>query len=139
MIALDTNILIHLLVSSQREHPRVKAWFEKNQEALAMTATNLAELLRLLTHPRVFPVPLALSDALELLQGFIEGFQISVLEESEAWWLELKDLLRVIPNLRGNEIFDARIALCLRYNGIVNIATLDSDFAKYPFLKIMAI
>jgi toxin-antitoxin system PIN domain toxin len=139
MIALDTNILIHLLVSSQREHSRAKAWFEKNQEALAITLTNLAELLRLLTHPRVFPHPLGLLEALELLQGFIEGFQVSVLEESGVWWLELKDLLTAIPNLRGNEIFDARIALCLRYNGIVNFATLDSDFSKYPFLKIVII
>jgi len=33
----------------------------------------------------------------------------------------------------------ARIALCLRYHGIREICTLDADFSKYPFLKVVAI
>lgn len=139
MIALDTNILISLLVQSQPEHSRAREWVLAVSEPLATTSTNLAELFRLLTHPRVFPSPLSLSKAIDLVQEFIEQFEVKILDESEDWWLKLKELLKWIPSLSGNEIFDARIALCLRAHGVKEICTLDADFAKYPFLKIVKI
>lgn len=139
MIGIDTNILIHFLVKSQKEHPRAKNWFAKNKDPLATTATNIAEGLRLLTHPRVFPSPLTLAEAVDLIHEFIEKFGITILEESESWWLDLKELLKALPSLRGNEIFDARIALALRHNGIKEFCTLDADFAKYSFLKVIPI
>lgn len=137
MIALDTNILIDLLVKSQKDHSVVFEWFEKNRDSLAMTHTNIAEALRLLTHPRVFPSPLRLNRAVDLLQDFIESFDVRILEEDGDWWLQLKDLVREINALRGNEIFDARIALTLRFNGIKDIVTRDADFEKYHFLNVV--
>lgn len=139
MIAIDTNIIVHLLVRSQKEHGRVRKWFETVEGRLATTATNLAEALRLLTHPRVFPSPLSLVEAIDLVREFIEKCDMIILEEADDWWLDLMELARQIPTLRGNEVFDARIALCLRYHGIKEICTLDSDFSKYPFLKIISL
>lgn len=139
MIGLDTNVILHLLVKSQKEHLRAKAWFSAVREPLGTTGTNVAETLRLLTHPRVFPSPLSLVPAIDLVKEFIDRFDITLLEESEDWWMELNGLSEQIPSLRGNEVFDARIALCLRYNGIKEICTLDANFAKYPFLKIVGI
>lgn len=139
MIGMDTNILIHFLVKSQKEHPRAKNWFTKNKEPLATTGTNVAEALRLLTHPRVFPSPLTLAEAIDLVQEFIEKFGITILEESENWWVDLKELLKGFPTLRGNEVFDARIALCLRHNGVKELCTLDANFAKYSFLEVISI
>lgn len=137
MIGLDTNVIIHCLVASQREHPSIRAWFDKNEEPLGTTTTNIAEVLRLLTHPRVFPRPLSIGAAVDLIQDFLAAYQVEVLEEAETWWLDLKKLK--IPSLRGNEIFDARIALCLRYHGIKTLFTLDTDFSKYPFLKVLTL
>lgn len=137
VIALDTNIILHCLVTSQSHHREAKKWIEGENEALGTTHTNLAETLRLITHDRVFPRPLALSAAIELLRDFINDFSIRLLEESPEWWQELKEIFKIIPHLKGNEIFDARIALCLRYNGVQKICTFDSDFLKYPFLKVM--
>lgn len=139
MIALDTNIILHLLVESQKEHPRAKKWLSEVREPLATTGTNLAEVLRLITHPRVFAKALSLGKAVALLEEFIKTFEVRILEESGDWWLELPELLKVFPTLRGNEVFDARIALCLRYNGIEKICTLDADFSKYPFLDVISI
>lgn len=139
MIAVDTNILIHLLVRSQVEHPRAAAWFAKNEEPLALTGVNIAEALRLLTHPRVFPDPLSLDAAVDLINNFLEVSGAAVLEDAVDWWDELKGLTELVPGLRGNEIFDAQIALCLRYHGVKKILTLDADFSKYEFLKIVRI
>ncbi len=136
MIALDTNILVDLLVRSQPNHKKVADWLDGLGEPIATTAVSVGELLRLLTHPRVFPSPLNLSQAVELWDNFAKRYKLGILPEEEEWWLALKNLA---PSIRGNEIFDARIALCLKFNGVKEIATYDSDFKKYPFLKIVEI
>lgn len=137
MIALDTNILLDLLVINQPNNQRVTSWVAGIKTSLVTTPTNIGEVLRLLTHPRVFPNPLGLKTAVGLLEKFIESSAVMILEESANWWQELPDLLGAHPGLKGNEVFDARIALCLRHNGVRDIATFDADFAKYPFLKIV--
>lgn len=137
MIGLDTNIIVHLLVRSQAEHERTKAWMEKADASFVTTTTNVAETLRLLTHPKVFPKPASLASAVDSLEELLSARHVRVLEEEERWWAGLPELAKKIPTLKGNEIFDARVALCLRYNGVREICTFDTDFAKYPFLKVV--
>lgn len=139
MTGIDTNILIHFLVKTQKEHKQAVDWFAENKDPLATTLTNIAEVLRLLTHPRVFPSPLSLKEVIDLVYEFVEKLEVTLLEESESWWLDLKELLKNLPSLKGNEVFDARIALCLRHNGVKELCTLDTNFAKYSFLKIITI
>ena len=134
MIALDTNIIVDLSVESQPHHSQVKEWIKTVEDPLATTHICLGETFRLLTHPRIFPHPLSLSAAVELVEKFLHHYEIIVLPEKEEWWLDLKEQ----PTVRGNEVFDARIAFCLRHNGVKEIATYDSDFKKYPFLKIIS-
>ena len=136
MIALDTNILIHALVHSQKEHPRAKNWILKNRLPLSTTPVNVAEVFRLLTHPKVFAKPLSLASAIDLFESFVKDWEVAILEESQNWWIELRELTKTLPGLSGNEVFDARIALCLKHNGVSKICTLDDDFLKYHFLKV---
>jgi hypothetical protein len=103
---------------------------------LATTLTNVAEFLRLVTHPRVFSAPLELTAAIVLLKEFIEEFEVELLDEADDWWLALGSDFGSLA-LRGNDVFDARIALCLRHHGIQRICTLDSDFRKYPNLQVI--
>jgi len=137
MIALDTNFLVSLLVSSHADHERAKTWFKSNKEELASTNINVGEFFLLLTHPRVFPRPMTLAPAIDLFETFKSDFNLFILEESENWIEELKILSTDLPSIKGNEVFDARIALALRYNNVKNICTLDSDFKKYDFLKVV--
>lgn len=139
MIAIDTNILVDILVRSQPDHARASAWLQRCKERLAMTHVNVAEILRLLTHPRVFASHMALRPAIDLLNHFIDDFDVAVLEESPVWWRDLQDSIKHVPRLRGNEVFDARIALCLRHNGVRELCTKDADFTKYPFIRIIPI
>ncbi len=139
MIGLDTNIIIYAIVTSQPEHEAAARWLAANGDSLVTTPINLGEVLRLLTHPRVFPKPVTLKTAIELMRHFLDHYQVRIVFESEAWWDELKELVTIVPGIRGNEIFDARIALCLRFNGVKGFCTLDSDFAKYSFLSVRRI
>lgn len=139
MIAIDTNIIIYLLVSSQPEHGRARAWLESVDEPLATTHTNIAESLRLLSHPKVFDRPMSLNAAVKLISEFVAQYDISILEDQPDWWRAIVELLPFNPTLRGNEVFDARIALCLKHHGTKKLCTLDRDFLKYPFLKVIVI
>ena len=133
-IALDTNVLVHLLVASSREHARSAAWIDAASGPFATTHTNVAEFLRLVTHPRVFERPLSMGEAVSLLSRFIDEFDVALLHESDLWWRALVELS--LP-LRGNDIFDARIALCLRHHGVGSICSFDAGFAKFDFLDLV--
>jgi uncharacterized protein len=138
MIALDTSILIPLMVSSHSEHTWAKAAVEQLDNEVCTTPTNIGECLRFLTHPKAFSKPLKTSQAVRLLSSLAESLSIRILEESPHWWRELPEIESLIPGLRANEIFDARIALCLRSSNVRRIFTKDADFKKYPFLKTIA-
>lgn len=135
MTGIDTNVLIDLLVKSQPGHAGAVKGLADLEDRLAITPTNIGELLRLLTHPKVFPRPLTLSKAVDTLDAFLDFHEVTVLRESEDWWKDLGILAEDIRDLRGNEVFDARIALCLKYNGVKRFWTRDSDFSKYEFLQ----
>lgn len=135
MTGIDTNILIDLIVSSVPHHISSTDGVENLEDDLCTTPTNIGECLRLLTHPKVFPKPLSLSRAVRALEEMLDYYQIQILDEPLDWWLELGQIEDEIPGIRGNEVFDARIALCLRAHHVKRIFTRDADFKKYSFLK----
>lgn len=137
MTGIDTNLLIDLMVSSMPTHRESLASVAPIEDELCTTPTNIGECLRLLTHPRVFPKPLTLGRAVSVLGALLDFHKIRVLDESTDWWKSLTEIEGEIPGLRGNEVFDARIALCLRSHGVRRLLTRDADFRKYGFLKIV--
>lgn len=139
MIALDTNILAYALVSSQPEHAAANTWLQRNTWPLVTTGINIGETLRLLTHPRIFPRPLTSSVAIHTLRQFCEAWQVRQIQEADTWLEDLATLLHTLPDIRGNELFDTRIALCLQHHGVKRLCTNDSDFVKYPFLTLQQI
>lgn len=138
MTALDTNILIGIMVSSSSQHTEVMKGLENLEDELCTTPTNIGEILRIITHPKVFSSPLKLEKAVEALDQLVEAYDIRVLDEDTLWWKDLAALTKQIPGLKGNEIFNARIALCLKQHKVKRIWTLDADFKKYSFLNVIS-
>lgn len=135
MTALDTNILIGIMVSSSSLHKEAMRGLENLSDDLCITPTNVGETLRLLTHPKVFSSPVKIGKAIATFTELLDNYNIRVLDEDVNWWKALGEIEKLIPGLKGNEIFDARIAICLKQHGVKRIFTLDSDFKKYPFLQ----
>lgn len=135
MTALDTNILVGIMVSSSSLHEEAVRGLASLSDDICTTPTNVGETLRLLTHPKVFPSPVKLGKAVAALSDLIESYNIRILDEDVYWWKSLSAVEKLIPGLKGNEIFDARIAICLKQHNVKRIYTLDSDFKKYPFLQ----
>ena len=135
MTALDTNILVGLMVSTSSLHQDAQKGMQLLEDDLCTTPTNIGETLRLLTHPKVFNSPLKLSKAVEALSDLLEAYQIRILDEDTQWWRELTKIESEIPGLKGNEVFDARIAICLKQHNVKRLFTKDADFKKYSFLQ----
>lgn len=92
-----------------------------------------------LTHAKVFSSPLKIEKDVEALGQLIEAYDIRILDEDTNWWKELPEIAKQIPGLKGNEIFDSRIALCLKQHKIKRIWTRDADFKKYSFLQAISL
>jgi predicted nucleic acid-binding protein len=135
MTAIDTNVLVGLLVIGSPSRAAAIEGLENFQDDFCTTSTNVGEILRLITHRKVFSNPISLDKAVASLSDLLNHYQIRVLDESPEWWRELTGLVNDIPDLRGSEIFDAKIAICLRQHNVKKIFTWDSDFKKYPFLQ----
>lgn len=137
MIGLDTNILVDLMVGSSPYHAKVVERVNNLEDELCTSPTNVGEVLRLTSHAKVFSKPSSISKAVLALEQMLDYYRIRILEEDAGWWKMLPEIGKEIPGLRGNEVFDARIALCLKANGVKRIYTRDADFKKYSFLKTL--
>jgi len=135
LTALDTNVLVALLVGSSPNHASATKGIENLSDTLCTTPTNIGEILRLLTHHRVFEKPLKTAKAVQALAELLDEYNIRILDEDTEWWRSLPAIEQEIPGLKGNEVFDARIAICLRQHGVKKIFTWDADFKKYSFLS----
>ena len=135
MTALDTNIIIGIMVASSSFHEEAMRGLDNLSDDLCTTPTNIGETLRILTHPKVFASPLKIGKAISALSDLIESYSIRILEEDTNWWKSLVEIEKQIPGLKGNEVFDARIAICLKQHNVRRIFTRDSDFKKYSFLR----
>lgn len=138
MTAIDTNVLIGIMVSSSAHHSETMNGLENLDDHLCTTPTNIGEVLKLLTHNKVFSSPLKIEKAVEALSQLIDAYDIRILDEDTNWWRDLSGITKQIPGLRGNEVFDARIALCLKQHNVKRIWTRDADFKKYSFLQVIS-
>ena len=138
MTAIDTNVLIGIMVSSSSYHAEIMDGLNNLDDELCTTPTNIGEVLRLITHSKVFASPLKLEKAVDTLSRLIEAYDIRILDEDTSWWKDLGEITKQIPGLKGNEVFDARIAICLRQHKVKRIWTRDADFKKYSFLQVIS-
>jgi predicted nucleic acid-binding protein len=49
----------------------------------------------------------------------------------------LGELIRSIPELRGNILHDVHTAALMKEHGLTTIYTRDTDFHRFPFLQVL--
>lgn len=137
MIALDANILVYADRANLPQHPRARALLEELSTGLdscALPVFALVEYVRVVTHPRLFPNPTRLEDALANVEALLEVPIFSMLLPGDRFW-ELFDRLSREADGRGNLAFDTQIAaLCLEHH-VAELWTADRDFARYRALR----
>jgi toxin-antitoxin system PIN domain toxin len=112
MDLLDANVLIGAFRPDDPDHATLKGWLEDTLNGgRLVTFPALVEVafLRIVTHPRIFPLPSTIAEAMSFLRALQESGLFRETPWTQAmrtlWWRWCRDL-----TLRGNDVNDAYLA-----------------------------
>jgi len=137
MFVVDTNILVYAVDRDSPDHVPCRELLEQCRSQASpwyLTWGIVYELLRVVTHPRVFRKPLSLAEAWQFLDALFASPSLRVLLETDRHRHVVAELVKEVPDIAGNLVFDAHTAVLMRENGIRTIYTRDTDFNRFPFL-----
>lgn len=137
---VDTNILLYAANGDAAEHRMAVDFITRaatSVEQWYLTEGILYEFLRVTTHPKVFPRPLAWRDAMDFLVPFLTAPSFRILTAEERHWHLLETMLAELTHPAGNLLFDVRTAVLMREHGVRTIYTTDTDFLQFPGLEVV--
>lgn len=136
MILVDTNLLIYASVDSFPQHERARRWLDGRLNGAAPVALPWATLvgfLRVVTNPRVFEQPTAMTDAWRQVLSWLDCEPTWIPEPTERHPEILGELLAA-PGVHANLVPDAHLAALAIGHGLVLCST-DGDFARFAGLR----
>jgi toxin-antitoxin system PIN domain toxin len=131
VFVVDTNVLVYAADEDAPAHTRCRALLEawRNQRPAWYTTWGiLYESLRILTHPRVLRNPWTARQAWAFVDALLASPGLSVLVETDRHAAIANEVLREVPHLTGNLLYDAHTAVLMREHGVRQIYTWDTDF-----------
>ena len=140
MRAVDTNILLYAADTDSEFHDPCRDFLEalrSDRMPSYLSWSICYEFLRVSTHPRVFRSPWDSSLAWSFIGSLLAAPGFGLLTETHRHQAVLEQTLTEIAGLRGNILHDVHTAVLMRENGINQICTRDTDFARFPFLTII--
>ena len=136
MIVPDVNMLLYAHVRSFTEHVKARRWWEdllNGDTEVAIAAPVLFGFVRLATSRQVFDKPLAVNEALALVDAWLSRAHVRFALPGPRLLEIAFDLLKDL-GATGNLTTDAQIAaLAIEEQGEVH--SNDSDFARFSRLR----
>lgn len=136
---VDTNILAYAVNRDCEEHraaaEAVGAWLS-GVVPWALTWGVVYEFLLVVTHPRIFPRPLTADRALHFLDPILSSDLVSVLGPTSRHEDLMRSTIRETGRPAGNLFHDLHTVVIMREHGVSEIMTADTDFRKFPFLRV---
>jgi len=139
-LVVDTNVLIAAAIEDADGHAAALAWVEelrRDARPWFVTWAIVYEMLRVTTHPRVFPHPLGVGDAWRFVERLHESPSFDVLTATDRHTAVLDDLVAEYPQLRGNVLHDLHTVALMREHGVREIHTADADFRQFRELRVV--
>jgi toxin-antitoxin system PIN domain toxin len=133
---VDANLLIYAVDEGSPHHGAAKPWLEEQlsgSETFAFAWAVLLAFLRLSTNPRVFAAPLALEEAVDLVDSWLEQPCATVVHPTDRHSQTLRELL-VPLGTAGNLTSDAHLAALSIEHG-AELCSGDADFARLPSVR----
>jgi len=140
VLVVDTNVLLYAADRDAPEHAKCRALLEGWREQSSpwyLTWGIVYEFLRVATHPKVFRTPFALRDAWGFVEAILAAPSAGMLIETDQHQQVAAEVFAEMPDVAGNLVFDAHIAILMREHGIKTIYTRDTDFNRFPFLDVV--
>lgn len=140
MRVVDTNVLIYAAHARSPWHAPCHALLDRlRTDGVPWHATwsIVYEFVRLATHPRTFERPWSTAEAWQFIEALLASPSFSVLAATSRHAAVAASVFEELPQLRGNVVHDAHIAILMREHGIRRIYTRDADFHRFPFLEVI--
>jgi toxin-antitoxin system PIN domain toxin len=136
MILPDANLLIYAHDESCPQHPKALGWWQHTlagRETIGIPWIVLLAFTRLLTSPQICLNPLTTGQVREIVEGWLSGPNIRMIQVSPRAVGGFFDLLQD-AGTGGNLCTDALIALHAREHS-ATIYSNDRDFDRFPGVK----
>ena len=136
MRIVDANVLLYAVNEASPHHARARSWLDSaltGREPVGFAWTVLLAFLRLATHPAVFPRPLTVNEATEVVRAWLAQPRAVVVEPTPRHADLLAGLLAE-AGTAANLVSDAHLAaLALEHDAV--LISYDADFERFAGLR----
>jgi toxin-antitoxin system PIN domain toxin len=141
MICFDANLMVYAINTDSPFHQRAKAYVEglALREDVAVSELVLVEFYTLLRNPVVLEHPLGPAAAVAVIQHYRRHPRWAVLgfDPDSAGWHEELWRAAAREGFARRRIYDARLALSLRRQGVTEFATCNvKDFEGFGLKRV---
>jgi toxin-antitoxin system PIN domain toxin len=136
MKVVDANVLIYAVNADLPQHDRARGWIDsalRGPEPVGFAWIVLLAFLRLTTRAALFPRPLGLDQAVQVLEGWLAQPAAVLLEPSIRHLSLLHGLLDQLGTA-GNLVSDAHLA-ALAIEHSAEIVSFDPDFGRFSGVR----
>ena len=136
MIAIDANLLLYASDTSAVHHQPSRRWVEttlSSEETVGIAWAVVLAFLRVGTNPRIRRSAFTLQEAMDIVAGWLERPNVTLLNPGERHWEILREMM-TRGQARGPLVTDAHLAAVAIEHGCA-LATTDRDYARFPGLK----
>ncbi len=140
MFVVDTNVLVYAANQDSEFHESCRRQIELFRARASpwyLSWPICYEFLRVCTHPGVLTNPWSVAAAWGFLQTLLISPSVGLLLPTARHADLLAEILAEIPHLRGNILHNLHTAVLMREHGIRDIYTRDTDFSRFPFLRVI--
>jgi uncharacterized protein len=132
VLLVDANVLLHAANLRAPEHDAAQAWLRGALgagEAVAFAWTVVLAFLRVATHRAIFPRPLTMGQAADVVEAWLNAPPAITLEPTRRHLPLLRGLLEPAATA-GNLVGDAHLAALALEHG-ATVVSFDRDFARF--------
>ena len=132
MTIVDANVLLYAVNAASPQHARAKRWLDAalaGDARVGLPWLSLLAFVRIATHPSVFPNPLTLEQALDVVEGWCDQPSVVHPEPSEGFVASFDHALRT-GGAHANLSNDAYLAALAGEYG-ATVVTFDRDFDRF--------
>jgi len=136
VILIDVNILVYAHRPDAIDHARYMEWLQdalNSEEICGLSEVALAGMIRIVTHPQIYPKPTPVEYALNFAQELRDDEGTVIVSPGPHHWEIFARLCRV-SGAKGNLVTDAYFAALAIESGAEWI-TADRDFSRFPGLR----
>ena len=139
MVIVDANVLLYAVNESMPRHLSAKGWIEEalnGNESVGFAWVVLLAFVRIVTLPALLPTPLGASDALDVVDEWLQAWPAVILHPTVRHASVLRGLLTE-AGTAGNLVSDAHLAALSLEHG-ARICSFDRDFNRFRGVKVFS-